>query len=314
MYDPHGHRVGAVVGDPKQIIAGGTGHNGDNSVESNNNPNPCVVTTVVQGAPVCNAGNGNMTAAYNSMPFDVVNCGAGGYGFEAQSSGEFGDEVELNLSNGQTLKSMTVDFQSYACETSGHWNEGETSPCVTATNGTFPVPITARIYDTSGNLLATSGPTTYNIKYRPSADATNCAGGATSETENNSRWFNAVRGKCQNSIAQLVKFDSWTGTLTLPSKVIWTVAFNTTHHGQSPIGESAPCFAALKANPNEPGCGYDSLNVGERYFEGAPYAGKDVSEPGYWTNHFDGTFGPPNLKEEMGAAERPLGEIVTEKP
>jgi hypothetical protein len=47
MYDPHGNRVGGNAGNPGQIIAGGQGHNGDNSVESNNNVNPCVVSTVV---------------------------------------------------------------------------------------------------------------------------------------------------------------------------------------------------------------------------------------------------------------------------
>jgi hypothetical protein len=44
MYDPHGNRVGGFAPNQKEITAGGTGHNGDNSVESNNNVNPCVVS------------------------------------------------------------------------------------------------------------------------------------------------------------------------------------------------------------------------------------------------------------------------------
>jgi hypothetical protein len=189
--------------DPQTILL----HVADKGVCGTSGPT-CFVVPTGKAGPICNAGNGNTLAAYNSMPFDVVNCGAGGYGFEAQSSGEFGDEVELNLSNGTTLKSMTVDFQSYACETSGHWNKGVTEPCVTKNNGTFTVPITARIYDTSGNLLATSGPTNYNIKFRPSADATNRG-----RRHGNREQQPVVQPsrKCQSSIAQLVKFDSWKG-------------------------------------------------------------------------------------------------------
>ncbi len=48
MYDPHGNHVGGFASSAKEIIAGGSGHNGDNSVESNNNANPCVVSTLTR--------------------------------------------------------------------------------------------------------------------------------------------------------------------------------------------------------------------------------------------------------------------------
>jgi hypothetical protein len=44
MYDPHGSKVGQHAGSLKDIIAGGKEHNTDNSVEANNNENPCVVS------------------------------------------------------------------------------------------------------------------------------------------------------------------------------------------------------------------------------------------------------------------------------
>ena len=45
------------------------------------------------------------------------------------------------------------------------------------------------------------------------------------------------------------------GSLDLPDKAIISVAYNTTHYGYAPIGESAPCYGTSG------GCGYDSLNV-----------------------------------------------------
>jgi len=42
----------------------------------------------------------------------------------------------------------------------------------------------------------------------------------------------------------------------LPDKVIVGVAYNTTHYGYHPVGESAPCYTSSG------GCPYDALNVG----------------------------------------------------
>ena len=61
--------------------------------------------------------------------------------------------MTLNTTGGTKLVSMTVDFQSYGCETSGHWNTGN---CLTpAVAGTFTVPggITAKIYSVVGGNL-----------------------------------------------------------------------------------------------------------------------------------------------------------------
>ena len=41
----------------------------------------------------------------------------------------------------------------------------------------------------------------------------------------------------------------------IPDDVIVSLAYNTTHYGYSPIGESAPCYSSSG------GCGYDALNV-----------------------------------------------------
>jgi hypothetical protein len=113
-------------------------------------------------------------------------------------------------------------------------------------------------------------------------------------------WFNPGSGACQNSIGQLLTF-TFTNGPTLPSQVIWTVAFNTTHEGYAPIGESTACFISAG------GCGYDSLNVGVLSFGGAPYIGTDVNEDiGY--SSVGGRSAP--LTAETGyTGFRPLGEI-----
>lgn len=47
MYDPHAGPVGTVQTDPGQLTAGGQNANGDNSVQSNNNPTGCPIVSTV---------------------------------------------------------------------------------------------------------------------------------------------------------------------------------------------------------------------------------------------------------------------------
>lgn len=260
----------------------------------------------------CEAGTGDTGAAYNAIPSDVVHCGPPAEGFEANSDNEFGDEVTLDTTGGTTLDSMTVDFQSYGCSTSGHWNTGD---CVSSTADTFTIPggITATIYsvgagDTVGPVIATST-VNPNIPFRPSADNTNCTGADAG------KWFDSVPGVCRNSYPYLVTFNSWTfpnGAHTFSSgeKVIWTVQFNTSHAGYDPIIST---LGTQTCNSDSGGCGYDSLNVGTKSYVNAPYAGTDVNEDIAYRSHGNANYGAPfvPLGPESGwTGYRPLGEIV----
>jgi hypothetical protein len=82
----------------------------------------------------------------------------------------------------------------------------------------------------------------------------------------------------------------------LPSQVIWTVTYNTTHYGPSPLGEGEACYG------ESGGCGYDSLNVGAFSFANSPYAGTDVDADQLFRN---------GAMEGGHTGERPLGAIVT---
>ena len=90
--------------------------------------------------------------------------------------------------------------------------------------------------------------------------------------------------------------------------MVWTVQFNTTHAGYSPIGEATPCF------PTNPGCGYDSLNVGAKSYPNAPYAGTDVNPNSVYRSHGNANYGAPFVAlspDSVGwAGYRPLGKIV----
>lgn len=185
-------------------------------------------------------------------------------GYEATSTSEFGDKVRLAYP-GRKLGKVSVLMSSWGCE-DGSWVSG----CSTTPGATFDHPLTLNLYAVSsgepGALLATKT-VTFSIPYRPSADPVNC-----SATPN--KWYNAADATCNNGLAVLVEWDFSDDAITLPQDVIWTVAYDTTHYGASPIGTGAACYSSSG------GCGYDSLNVGANTFPGSPFAGTDVDPDG----------------------------------
>ncbi len=304
-------------GDPTNIPLDGSNHQVGTATWSNTPPSEQIILHINDPAecaslygssssgtcfvkphpgPVCNAGD--TAVAYNAMPFKVVDCYTAAQAFEAQSQNEFGDEVTLASGSGTTLVSLKVMFASYGCSVSGHWNTGD---CVTTPGATFTVPITAHIYD-PGNLSTPLATVTVNqtIPYRPSADNVNCTG------TNAGKWFNIAAGRCQYSIGTVLTFNFPT-VITHPATVVWTVAFDTTHYGPSPIGESATCFSSA------PGCPYDSLNVGTTSFPGAPYAGTDVSEDQAVQSTGQPYSSHPIQLVPGFTGFRPLGEIITSR-
>jgi uncharacterized protein YjdB len=265
--------------------------------------------TTVTVALTCNIGD--TTSAYNAIPFGAVNCApVNNEAFQAQQVSEFGNAVTLATGTGRTLVSLNVLFASYGCGVSGFWNTGD---CMTdPTSPTFNWPITANIYANAcsgtstpclGSLLETVTQT-QTIPFRPSADPT-C-----SDPTKFSNPLNTISpGGCQSNIRALLTF-TFTGVTTLPNDVIWTVAFNTSNYGAMPM----PC-----GNSN-PGCGYDSLNVGAQSFTGAPYAGTNTDPNGAFLNsaspgaYCPSTTGPTGvLRLDTGcwSAFTPLGEVIT---
>jgi hypothetical protein len=164
---------------------------------------------------------------------------------EATSSSEFGGEVELA---GPTLNNtkVTVAMSSWACQSGG----AEDGSCVSAAGAKFEWPVTLHIYtagpgDAVGTQIA-SLTKTFKMPYRPSANPTRCAG--------NGGWYRM--GNCFHG--KLFKIAFVLKGVSIPSKAIVSVAFNTSDYGAAPTHVPGP---------------YDSLNVGG--FEGPPSVGGD---------------------------------------
>jgi hypothetical protein len=198
--------------------------------------------------------------------------------FEAQSASEFGSPIHMTvLSVANPV--VTVVMSSWGCQ-SGNWFANN---CVTTPGATFSEPITLNIYAAGattigappGALLKTVTQT-FNIPFRPSADPTHCTG------TNAGKWFSAADSTCYNGFATPIVFHV---VGTVPSNVVVSLAYNTTHYGYAPIGESAPCFTS----PG--GCGYDSLNVG---LSGPPSVGTNPA-PGvaYVNSSWSGAYCTP---------------------
>jgi hypothetical protein len=189
--------------------------------------------------------DGNGAVVYSSIPKPLK--AVASVGFEATQGLELGDGV--NLTHRGHLQRVRYVLSSWGCQ-SGHWYSNN---CVTAPGATFPVPITINVYainttNTSrvGALLKTQT-RTFNIPYRPSYDSVRCTG--------TGKFYSTVDASCVNGLANVVVFDFSAPRVNLPLQSIFSLVYNTTHYGPSPIGEAAPCYASSG------GCGYDSLNV-----------------------------------------------------
>ena len=135
---------------------------------------------------------------------------------------------------------------------------------------------------------------------RPSADTSGHCSGTDA-----GKWFNPQApggGACQNSIGTVLTFNF--PATTIPDRVIWTVAFNTSTAGYNPVGTTSICTTSG-------GCPYDSLNVGDKtYPPPAPYAGTSLFDTngGLAVGSKGSSPLGPFAPDDGG---RPLGEIIT---
>ncbi|HSX35702.1 MAG TPA: hypothetical protein VLH84_02085 [Patescibacteria group bacterium] len=211
--------------------------------------------------------------------------------FEATSTSEFGGQVQFGGTE-RNDPTVTVLMSSWGCQ-NGHWYSGD---CSTATGATFSEPVTLNVYNVGAanalGPLVTSKTLTFNIPFRPSADPVHCTG------SDAGKWYNTADGICYNGFATPISFDL-TGA-TLPNTAIVTLAYNTSHYGATPYGESTPCYGV------NGGCGYDSLNVG--LVNAAPAVGSNpVANSDYlnslWNGAYcdNGTSGTGTLRFDTGS-------------
>jgi len=209
--------------------------------------------------------------------------------YEATSASELGQQIEFSRPS-VTLSNVVVTMSSWQCEYGG-WtvpNNGtntDTEYCYTPDFGTslgsFSVPITVNIYNVgSGNTLGsliTTATQTFTIYDRPTSNSSPslCGGDETV-------WYQSSSGDCFHGYAQNITFTGVSG-VTLPQKVIFGIAFNTSDHGSTPQ-RPKPC------NTADNGCGYDSLNV-------ALNSNESVLTPGNYPEPL-----PPSVGSDPGPA------------
>ena len=131
---------------------------------------------------------------------------------------------------------------------------------------------------------------------------------------NAGKWFKKADATCYNGFAQSIKFGFAGQQLT--NQVIWTVAFNTSGYGESPLGYSTACSQTTE------GCAYDSLNVGLNTSNTAPYVGTDVQPLGAYLDsatagqYCDGGtagVGTLRLDDDCWGGFVPMAEIMTKR-
>lgn len=178
----------------------------------------------------------------NPLPGNLVSVG-----YESNAYNEFGNAVNFSTGTSHDLSKVVVTMSSWGC-VSGNWY---LHTCSTPEDATFAQPITLNVYGAStdgvhpGAKIA-SVTNTFNIKYRPSASP-QCVDG------NIGKWYDKEAKTCFSGLAQNITFN--VKNVKVASSAIFGIAFNTTHYGYAPVGQSAPCFSTTA------GCGYDSLNV-----------------------------------------------------
>jgi hypothetical protein len=151
---------------------------------------------------------------------------------------------------------------------------------------------------------------TFNIRYRPSANNVKCTG------DDAGKWFKKADGTCYNGFAQSIKFGFAGEMIPSDREVIWTVAFNTSGYGATPLGYTTTCAQAPE------GCPYDSLNVGLNTSSHAPYIGTDIQPNGAYIDSVTpsvycdgGTGGTGILRLDNGCwgGLVPMAEIMTKR-
>lgn len=197
---------------------------------------------------------------YSTMPSPVPP-NVPSLGYEADSTSEFGQGVQLAGNSGAMLTSADVLMSNWALES--------TYEAVGTSTG-FVVPLTLNLYDVGpGNTVGAlfdSVTTNATIQWRPEASA-GCG----------TAWL-APDGHCYNGLAQVVTFNL--SNVAAPNQFIYGLAFNTTDYGAHPTHVLGP---------------YDSLNfglIGDGINPVTPSVGSDlVANSAYWNTSYGPFYG-----------------------
>lgn len=230
-----------------------------------------LIGAMVPATALAKGGGPGTSVIYSSYVGNPLVGNLPSVGGEAYAFDELGNAITFAGTN-RKLTNVVVTMSSWAC-VSGAWFSDD---CTTPAGSTFTLPITFNIYGPSvdgglhpGSLVATSTQT-FSIPYRPSASP-KCTG------DDAGKWYDPSSKTCFNGLATNITFN-FSG-VDLPDSVVFGIAYDTTHFGYTPIGESAPCYGTVA------GCPYDSLNIALSSESATnPSAGSDVTPGTIWQN------------------------------
>jgi|ERR1017187_3817970 hypothetical protein len=210
-------------------------------------------------------------------------------GYAANSTAEFGGIVGFAGGSPFALDSVTVAMSNWAYE-----SEWET---LGASAG-YSIPLTLNLYGvgpggTVGSPIATETVNAF-IPWRPQPDPADCASNA----------YRASNGVCYTGSLSTVTFTF--SSLSVPSQIIYGLAYNTTDAGYRPTGVLGPyeelnyalaSTGALVGSDRLPGTAYwNTTNAGD-YADGGAAGVGVFRQDQNWSPYtgaieFDGTAGP----------------------
>lgn len=209
--------------------------------------------------------------------------------FQATSTSEFGGQIRLDGTERQD-PSVKVTMSSWGCQSLPG------GVCTSTAGATFSHPLTLNLYSVlpsgePGGLIA-SVTQTFAIPYRPTSDP-----GCGPSSNPGGGWSPTSPPDCYSGIASNVTFDLSGRGISLPDRVIATLAYRTSNYGKPALG-TQPCSSSPQ------GCPYDSLNVG---LNGPPTVGSlprpdDTYADSTWTGAYcdNGAAGTDALRLDPG--------------
>jgi hypothetical protein len=224
-----------------------------------------LLAAVAISALAAGSAGASLTTIYSNFPTPFPG-NVPSEAFQATSTSEFGGQVEFAGPSGTTTR-VTVAMSSWACQSGG----AEDGSCVTTPGAKFEWPVTLHVYTVgTGSAVGTqiAGLTkTFKMPYRPSANP-GCTGTGLGGWKQMGHCFHG----------KLFRIAFGLRGVTLPSKAIISVSYNTSNYGAEPQYPK-PCNNA----PSGPDvCPYDSLNVGG--MENAPSVGSDPQPASVYIN------------------------------